>query len=288
MNQADGRTLVLTGLSGAGKTTALQALEDLGFFAVDNLPPGLWGRLVNEARARGEERIAVSVDARTERFLDGVEQGLADLTSMGFGPEVLFLEADEASLIRRYSFTRRAHPLAEGTLTSDIRRENAALLPLRQLAHTVIDTTDLSAAQLRDTLSRKYGDGQTFRLQLVSFGFKRGAPRDADMVLDVRSMPNPYYDPELRSLPGTEHSVASYVLQGGGLAIYEQLTGFVRSMVRLAAGSGRSQYTVAIGCTGGQHRSVAVSERLSQELAPEFLVQVEHRHLEAALQEHAG
>src|SRR5690606_7124857 len=128
-----------------------------------------------------------------------------------FAPEIVFLAADEASLIRRYSFTRRAHPLAEGTLSSDIRRENAALEPLRALAAVTIDTTELTAGQLRDVLSRRYGDGHAFRLQLVSFGFKRGAPRDADLVLDVRSMPNPYYDERLRSLPGTEAHVANYV-----------------------------------------------------------------------------
>ena len=280
------RTLILTGLSGAGKTTAIQALEDLGFFAVDNLPPGLWLELVNEARSRGEDRIVIAIDSRTERFLEDVQAGLSALEAGGFEPQVVFLTADEASLIRRYSFTRRAHPLAEGTLSSDIRRENAALLPLQDRASVVIDTTDLSAAQLRATLSRRYGGGDTFRLQLVSFGFKRGSPRDADMVLDVRSMPNPYYDPELRALPGTEANVASYVLDSGGQAVFDEIRDFVRSMTRLALGSGRAQYTIAIGCTGGQHRSVAVSERLKRELSTEFLVQVEHRHLQEALQEH--
>lgn len=283
----ESETLILTGLSGAGKTTALQALEDLGFFAVDNLPPGLWLELVQQARSRGEDRIAVSIDSRTERFLEDFEPGLQALDAAGYAPQVLFLTADEASLIRRYSFTRRAHPLAEGTLSSDIRRENAALLPLQSRASVVIDTTDLSAAQLRAALSRRYGGGDTFRLQLVSFGFKRGAPRDADIVLDVRSMPNPYYDPELRKLPGTEANVASYVLDSGGQAVFDEVRDFVRSMTRLALGSGRSQYTIAVGCTGGQHRSVAVSERLKRELSGEFLVQIEHRHLGAALQEHA-
>lgn len=280
------RTLILSGLSGAGKTTALQALEDLGFFAVDNLPPSVWLAVAQEARERGENRLVISIDSRTERFLDDVQDGLKSLREAGFEPEILFLEADEASLIQRYSFTRRAHPLAEGTLTSDIRRENSALEPLRALAAVTIDTTDYSAAKLRDVLSRRYGKGHSFRLQLVSFGFKRGTPRDADMVLDVRTMPNPYYDKRLRSEPGTEAEVAAYVLEGGGQAIFERILKFVREMTRLAVGSGRSQYTVAIGCTGGQHRSVAVSERLMRELSGEFLVQVEHRHLAAALAEH--
>lgn len=284
---SESRTIILTGLSGAGKTTALQALEDLGFFAVDNLPPGLWLDLVREARGRGENRIAMSVDSRTERFLEDFETGLNALSDNSMAPEVIFLTADESSLIRRYSFTRRAHPLAEGTLSSDIRRENEALLPLKERAKVVIDTTDLSAAQLRSTLSRRYGDGETFRLQLVSFGFKRGTPRDADMVLDVRTMPNPYYDPLLRSLPGTEASVANYVMSSGGELVFRQISEFVQNMTRLAVSSGRTQYTIAIGCTGGQHRSVAVSERLRRELSQEFLVHVEHRHLEDALQEHA-
>lgn len=279
-------TLILSGQSGAGKTTALQALEDLGFFAVDNLPPSLWLQLARKARQQGEDRIVMSVDARTERFLKDVPAGLQELKEHGFEPELIFLKADEASLIRRYSFTRRAHPLSEGTLETDIRRENAALEAVRAVASTVIDTTELSAAQLRDQLNRKYGDGSAFRLQLVSFGFKRGAPRDADLVLDVRSLRNPYYDPELRSQPGTEPAVASYVLDTGGQLIFERVREFIQLLTRLAADGGRVQYTVAIGCTGGQHRSVAVTERLQRELSADFLVQVEHRHLAAALQEH--
>lgn len=280
------KTLILSGQSGAGKTTALQALEDMGFFAVDNLPPSLWLELARKARTQGEERIVMSVDARTERFLEDVPGGLKALQENSFEPELIFLQADEASLIRRYSFTRRVHPLSEGTLESDIRRENAALESVRAVASTVIDTTELTAAQLRDRLSRKYGGGDGFRLQLVSFGFKRGAPRDADMVLDVRTLPNPYYDPELRSLPGTEPAVASYVLETGGQVILDRIMEFVQLMTRLAAAGGRVQYTVAIGCTGGQHRSVAVTERLQRELGSEFLVNVEHRHLADALEEH--
>ena len=282
------RMIILSGLSGAGKTTALQALEDLGFFAVDNLPPKLWLQVAREARERDEQNLVISVDSRTERFLGDVEDGLASLAGAGFAPEVLFLAADEASLIRRYSFTRRAHPLAEGTLTSDIRREIAVLEPLRDMAGQVIDTTDMSAARLRDELSRLYGDGNSFRLQLVSFGFKRGAPRDADMVLDVRVMPNPYYDPRLRAMPGTEADVAAYVFGAGGQAVFDRILRFVQEMTVLAEQSGRKVYTVAIGCTGGQHRSVAVSERLRQELSEDFMVQLEHRHLEAALEEHGS
>ncbi len=286
MSEPAYRTLILSGQSGAGKTTALQTLEDLGFFAVDNLPPSLWLELARAARQRGEERIVMSVDARTERFLADVPAGFEALRDAGFDPELIFLQADEASLIRRYSFTRRVHPLSEGTLESDIRRENDALESVRAVASVAIDTTELSAAQLRDRLSRKYGDGGGFRLQLVSFGFKRGAPRDADMVLDVRSLPNPYYDPELRSLPGTEPAVASYVLESGGQVILDRILEFIQLMTRLAAGGRRVQYTVAIGCTGGQHRSVAVTERLQRELGSEFLVSVEHRHLSDALEEH--
>lgn len=279
------QTLILSGQSGAGKTTALQALEDLGFFAVDNLPPSLWLPLAHKVRDRGETRLVISVDARTEKFIADVPAGLDALSEAGFEPELIFLQADEASLIRRYSLTRRAHPLAEGTLESDIRRENAALEELRQFARLTVDTTELTAAQLRDRLSRRYGDGHAFRLQLLSFGFKRGAPRDADLVLDVRSMPNPYYDPQLRSLPGTEPAVASYVFENGQ-AVFDRLLEFIRLMARLAEESGRVEYTVAIGCTGGQHRSVAVVERLQRELAEEFLVSTEHRHLAEALREH--
>lgn len=290
MSQDPEKILILSGVGGAGTSTALQAFEDLGYFTVDNVPPALWLDLAREAATAGEKRIVITVDSRTERFLGGVEDGLARLTEAGLSVRVIFLTASDAVLIRRYGLTRRAHPLSEGTLQSDLERERHVLGFLRSRADIVLDTSELTSAQLRDTIARQFGTsyGDAFRLQLLSFGFKNGAPLDADTVLDVRSMPNPYYDEELRKFGGTDPRVKGYVYSGGGREMYERLSRFVREAARLANASGRRTYTVAIGCTGGQHRSVAVVERLASELADEFIVTPEHRDLAAALQEYSG
>lgn len=282
----EGQPLILSGLSGAGKTTALKAFEDLGFFAADNVPPQLWLPLAVLARDHGAGRLVVAVDVRTERFLGGAEQGLQELRAAGFSPLVLFLTADEAALVRRYRLTRRSHPLGEGTLLRDLARERTALAALEARADLVLDTTDMSAAQLRAAVDRHYGGGRAFRLHVLSFGFKRGAPLDADTTLDVRTMTNPYYDADLRGLPGTDPRVAACVFDEAGLEEYADLAAYVRGAVRRAVAAGRSAYTVAIGCTGGQHRSVAVAERLVVDLGDEFLISGEHRDLDAALGEH--
>ncbi len=290
MSQTLDRLLILCGVGGAGTSTALQAFEDLGYFTVDNLPPALWPDLARVAAEADERRLVITVDSRTERFLAGVEDGLAQLEAAGQKVSVLFLTASDAVLIKRYGFTRRAHPLSEGSLQSDLERERHVLGFLRARADIVLDTSALTSAQLRDAIARQFGNGtgDAFRLQLLSFGFKRGAPLDADIVLDVRSMPNPYYDEELRKHGGLDPRVKGYVYSGSGREQYERLARFVREAARLANASGRRTYTIAVGCTGGQHRSVAVVDRLSSELAEEFIVTPEHRDLEVALKEHAG
>lgn len=277
--------IVLTGVSGSGKTTALHALEDIGFYTVDNLPPALWRGLV-ESTGTVSKGLCVSVDIRTRDFLAEVPEALAELTQLGHRPTLLFLDASDAVLIRRYNFTRRAHPVAAGTLGADLAAERQALRPLRRLADDVIDTSDLSGRDFTQLLWDRFASGRGLLLSLVSFGFKRGMPTDVDLVLDVRGIPNPYYSDTLRPKPGTDPEVQRYVFSTESLELYDQLRQLIRAEAHLAERGGRNTYAVAVGCTGGQHRSVAVVERLSHDLAGAYRNQVQHRDLQTALAEH--
>lgn len=280
------RFVVLSGLGGAGKTTALHALEDIGYFTVDNLPPSLWSGLAAQAAKVGKSRLALTVDVRTAAFLDEFEPALGSLAALGIQPVILFLTATDQTLVRRYSLTRRTHPLSEGTLSRDIASERVALDGVRARADRVIDTTELGVRELGLLMRRLFVREGSFKLRLLSFGFKHGAPIDADLVLDVRALPNPYYDEELRPLSGTEERVQAHVFTPSGLELYTQLRNLVRTLARHAREGGRSSYTIALGCTGGQHRSVAVVERLARDLAERFDARIEHRDLETALAEH--
>ena len=279
------RFVVLTGLSGAGRTTALAALEDLGYFTADNVPPALWDELVSQADPV-QPRVAVGVGVRTAVFLPKLGEALGSLRSRGITPEVVFLDASDETLIRRYNFTRRTHPLGFAPLQQDIASERVVLGDLRAVADTVLDTSSLSARELTEELRARFGDDRKFRLRLSSFGFKRGVPIDADNVFDLRSLPNPYYDPALRPKSGQDPEVAAYVFTAEGLAFYTELREFVRLLATRALVTGRSSYTVAVGCTGGQHRSVAFAERLKHDLADVFATYAEHRDLAQALAEY--
>ena len=269
------RFVVITGLSGAGKTTAVQALEEFGFFTTDNLPPQLWGKTLELCLLQGLTQVAVVTDARTRHFLQDIESWLK---TVAVKPVVVYLEADEDVLIRRYGFTRRTHPLHESTLIGDLRAEREVLSELREQADVVIDTSLLSAKALIAKLRGLFGEDRAFTLSLSSFGFKHGAPRDADLVLDVRGMPNPFYDPILKHRSGLEADVSQYVFSSDGTAFYQLLRDFVSANAELARRSERSSYAVAIGCTGGFHRSVAVVEALTRDLS--FASTVSHRDLE--------
>ena len=280
--------VVLTGVSGSGKTTALHALEDIGFYTVDNAPPAVWPQLVSllQDEAKG---VAVGIDIRAGSHLSAAPRAVEELRQAGISPVVVFLDANDEVLVRRYNFTRRTHPISQGTLTSDLSTERKALEPLRAMATEVIDTTSTSARALTQKLRERFQAGDGFLLRLVSFGFKRGVPTDADTGLDVRGLPNPYYDELLRPLPGTDERVQAYVFTPEALETYSQLRGLVRTLTSQAEGAaGRASYTVAIGCTGGQHRSVAVAERLSHDLADGLRTTVQHRDLGEALEEHVG
>uniref|UniRef100_A0A7C6E4W7 RNase adapter RapZ n=1 Tax=Thermus tengchongensis TaxID=1214928 RepID=A0A7C6E4W7_9DEIN len=266
------RFLVLSGLSGAGKTTAKGFLEDLGYFMVDNLPPGLWKPLLQELESRGVKRAGVVLDARALAFLGDLEPVLDELK-----PTVVYLEARPEVLLRRYNLTRRVHPLGAGNLMREIGEERRILGPLRARAHLVLDTSELSPRALKEALARFLGEETGFLLRLLSFGFKWGPPQEADLVLDVRPLPNPHYDPALKPRTGLDPEVKAYVFREEVEPYYRALLSVVGLAAEGAQREGRAFYTAAIGCTGGRHRSVAVAERLAEELAGRFQVEVSHR-----------
>ncbi|SEJ68185.1 UPF0042 nucleotide-binding protein [Deinococcus reticulitermitis] len=271
--------VIVSGLSGSGKSTALRTLEDAGFFITDNLPPELWTAMHDLVEARGLHKVAVSTDARTRDFLAALEPSYIRLAKRREDLRVLFLEANAEVLLGRYNLSRREHPLGD-TLMVDFARERDLLAPLRAMADTVIDTTNLTAKQLSERVMKLFRLEQAFTLRLLSFGFKHAPPRDADLVLDVRSLPNPYYDPALRPKSGLEADVAAYVFQNEEAEqFYTELRDFVQIAADRARGAGRQSYTVAIGCTGGQHRSVAVTARLAHELKGVDAEVTDHRDM---------
>ncbi len=272
--------IVISGLSGSGKNTALRTLEDAGFFATDNLPPELWSALGDLAQARNLSKVAVTTDARTRDFLSAIMPSIERLKWRRDDVQVLFLEASSEVLLKRFNLTRREHPLGESSLMLDVQREQELLAPLRSIAERVIDTTSLDAGALSAQLLDWLGVDRDFDLRLTSFGFKHAPPRDADLVLDVRSLPNPYYDPVLRPKTGLDDDVAAYVFQNDDSeTFYQDVRSFVSENVQRAQVTGRRGYHVAIGCTGGQHRSVAVARRLERDLSDLGAHVVDHRDM---------
>lgn len=270
------RLVVLTGQSGAGITTARLALEDLGYFAVDNLPPVLWPPLLQELQAAGLNRAAVVVDVRARAMMGSLAAILDQLD-----PVVIYLEARTEILLRRYNLSRRLHPLGLEALTKGLEAERLALAQLRDRAHLVVDTSERTPRQLKETLELALGDTESFVLRLLSFGFKYSPPSDTDVVLDVRAFPNPHWDAQLGALPGTDARVAAYVFGDPALEdLYQHLYSTVAITAQAARQQGRAAYSVAVGCTGGRHRSVAIAERLARDLVSRFAIRIEHRDLE--------
>ncbi|MFE2997517.1 RNase adapter RapZ [Nocardia sp. NPDC059246] len=268
--------VIVTGLSGAGRGTAAKVLEDLGYYVADNLPPELIGRMVD--LGRGAEppirKLALVMDVRNRFFTGNLAAVGEQLRAAGVRTRILFLEASDDVLIRRFGFARRRHPLqsesADGTLTAGIAAERRRLDPVKTAADVVIDTTALSIHQLHRKLEEVYGGDAATVLQLTiqSFGFKYGVPLDADMVFDLRFLPNPHWIPELREKTGQDAPVSEYVLSQPGAQDY---LGTARHLVDLTTEGyrqeGKRYMTVAVGCTGGKHRSVAIAEALGEALA---------------------
>ena len=275
--------VVVTGMSGAGRTSALRVLEDLGFFCVDNLPPKLAPAVVKEITAGGElDRIGFGVDVRTGNFLEGAGSALDELSASGHDVEVLFLDCADDALVRRYSETRRPHPLAPGgDVMEAINRERERLSPLRVRAKHVIDTSRLSVHDLRRQLVEhiaREGERPQMRIRFVSFGFKFGLPVDADLVFDVRFLPNPHFVPELKPLTGLDAPVADYVLAAiETRELIEDVTRLLDRTIPRYEREGKAYLTVAIGCTGGRHRSVAIVEDLARTFRAQRAVLVSHR-----------
>jgi UPF0042 nucleotide-binding protein len=271
---AAGPTLVIiTGVSGSGKSTALRALEDAGFYCVDNLPVVLLEKLLElSGHTAGQvSRIAAGVDARDVRFLPEAPRIIGELREKGIDVTLLFLDATEEALVRRYSETRRRHPLSgdAGSVQDGIAAERQALAGLRAVADEVVDSSTLNVHDLKRLVGRRFASGEGARLgvTVVSFGFRYGIPPHADLVLDVRFLPNPYFVPELRSHVGTEPEVRDFVLsQPDARAFLDRLVDFGGFLLPRYKAEGKSYLTIAIGCTGGKHRSVAIAGELSQRL----------------------
>lgn len=272
-------------MSGAGRSTALRAYEDLGYFCVDNLPPALIPSLVDLLGASGElERIALGVDVRTGTFLEGAAAVLDDLIKSGHETEVVFLDCSDEGLVRRFSETRRGHPLAPGgDLLSAIQSERERVAPLRARAQLVIDTTRLTVHDLRRTLVEHTARGPRKRhmvTRVVSFGFRYGVPVDADLVFDLRYLPNPHFVPELRPKTGLDEPVATFVLaQPEAQELLGDLHAMLIKLLPRYEREGKTYLTVALGCTGGRHRSVALVEELASRLRSDHEVTVAHRDI---------
>jgi UPF0042 nucleotide-binding protein len=284
---ADRDFTIVTGLSGAGRSESANVLEDLGFFVIDNLPPALIGKVAELARAPGRPptRYALGVDIRSGA-LDDLHAALEELREAGVRTRILFLEAADDVLVRRYEATRRKHPLAGTDRVSEaIADERRLLQPLREQADLVVDTTDLNVHQLRDRLRDLFSaasDDQSLQASIVSFGFKHGLPLDVDLVFDCRFLPNPHWVETLRPLPGTDPRVKRYVLkQPETEAFLAELERLFALLLPAYVREGKSYLSVGVGCTGGHHRSVVLAEELAKILERlGFPARVHHRDVE--------
>ena len=280
--------VIITGFSGAGKSTAMAAFEDEGYFCVDNLPSEMIQTLVELFKHEGSKvaRAAVVSDVRGGTYFDGFATMLDDLRESGVSHRVLFLDADEQALLTRYKETRRRHPLApSGNVAEGIARERALLAPVRGRADVVIDTTGLTAAMLRRKLADEMLPARRGRLAVTfeSFGFKHGPIRDADLMFDVRFLPNPHYEEDLRPLTGDDPRIEAFINRDGALdAFYKHLFPMLDFLLPQYLEEGKAHLVVAIGCTGGRHRSVAIARDLAERYrsGEQYLIEVVHRDLE--------
>ncbi|HEY1776588.1 MAG TPA: RNase adapter RapZ [Solirubrobacteraceae bacterium] len=278
--------MIITGFSGAGKSTAMNVFEDAGYFCVDNLPPGMIGSLIELFVHEGSkvERAAVVCDVRGGEYFEALAAVLDDLDRLGLRHRMLFLDAEDETLLNRYKETRRRHPLASGgSIAAGIAAERAQLDGLKARADVVIDTTGLSVAMLRSEIVEAFlasAAASRLAITFLSFGFKHGPPRDADLLFDVRFLPNPHYETELRDLTGLDARVVEFIDRDGKLAeFYALLEPLLDYLFSQYVAEGKSHLLVAIGCTGGRHRSVAIAEHLAERYGrrADALVAVNHR-----------
>jgi len=283
------RVVVISGVSGAGRTTVAKALEDLGYYVIDNLPPALIGRVVDLAAVPESpvKRLALVIDTRSRELSGDVAESLDELARRGLDTRTVFLEASDEALVARYEEGRRAHPLAGGDRVADgIARERHVLSEVRERADIVIDTTEATVHDLRARVSGAFSASTDAQLavNVVSFGYKYGTPRDADIVLDVRFLPNPHWVPELQPLSGSDETVVSYVLKQAETGEFlERVFALFDVMVPGFVREGKHYLTVAVGCTGGRHRSVVLTERIAEHLRTlAASVRTRHRDRDAA------
>lgn len=283
--------VVVTGMSGAGRTEAMHVFEDLGYFSVDNLPANLIVELVDmrSAGTGGPKRLAVVCDARNGDYFGSLTEAIGELRERGIDLKVIFLDADDEKLVARYKSSRRRHPLCTDgtTIAQGIQRERNLLMDLRDMSDEVIDTTDMLPSTLRNTIRQLFAKGDERRglaVTVYSFGFKHGAPVDADVVMDVRFLPNPYYDSELRPLTGLDAPVRDFVmLRDETIEFKKRWHSLLDVLMPGYVAEGKQQLAIGVGCTGGQHRSVALAESTGDYLKSKgYRVSVAHRDLKLA------
>ena len=285
--------VIVSGMSGAGRTEAMHVFEDLGYYCVDNLPPSLIDDLVlmtDLPDLGGGRKIAIVCDARTHEFFTSMSSTLTNLEQLGIGHSIVFLDADDDKLIARYKSSRRRHPLCSdgATISHGIERERSLLREMRAHADHVIDTTNLLPAELREKIKDLYAHGderEGLAVSVYSFGFKHGNPVDADLVIDVRFLPNPYYDPEMRTMTGLDQKVRDYVLYNSDTETFiKRWEALLDCVMPGYVSEGKQQLSIAVGCTGGQHRSVALAEVTGDYLRRSgYRVSVAHRDLALAV-----
>jgi UPF0042 nucleotide-binding protein len=284
------RVIIVTGMSGSGKSTALRALEDVGFFCVDNLPVVLLPKLLEIQTDAASEisKVALVMDLRERYFLEKYAEIFAKLKEEGHRIEILFLDASDESLLRRFRETRRAHPLCErGTVMEGISLEREKLSALRAMADKIVDTSSFNVHQLKEVIQRHFMTSTTEKrllINLMSFGFRYGLPAEADIVLDVRFLPNPYFIEELKHLNGENEKIQEYVMGWEESQTFlQKMLDMMEFLIPLYEKEGKSNLNVALGCTGGKHRSVVMANRLARYFSGEnYLVNVAHRDIHRA------
>ncbi|WP_374721503.1 RNase adapter RapZ [Peribacillus tepidiphilus] len=284
---SDTKLVIITGMSGAGKTVAVQSFEDLGYFCVDNLPPTLLPKFLELMKESGNKmnKVALVMDLRGRDFFDHLFKALDDLAETSWmTPQILFLDADDSTLVRRYKETRRTHPLAQSGLPLDgIKMERKLLEELKGRAQIIYNTSEMKPRELREKILTEFSSNKqpVFTVNVVSFGFKHGLPIDADLVFDVRFLPNPHYIEHMRPKTGLDQDVSSYVLKWNETQKFlEKVTDLLSFMLPHYKREGKAQLVIAIGCTGGQHRSVALAEFLGNHFKNDYHTQVTHRDIE--------